>query len=246
MESLSTIQLAWAALIFTAGFAIRNLAGFGAILIPALALFLPLTTVVPVVTLIAVLSSIGIAVRHRDQIAWKDLKPLLPWSLVGVAVGLYLFDRLGDDTLVTALGVFVAGFGVWSLLKGDRPPGGPRLPRWLVVPPLATFAAIVGTTFGGLAGPVYGVYLEWLKMEKGAFRASMSAVLVVLGTLRGLGYLGLGHFDRGTLMLAALALPCALLGLGIGARMHARATPTGFRRIVAVLLVASGGALLLR
>jgi uncharacterized membrane protein YfcA len=76
--------------------------------------------------------------------------------------------------------------------------------------------------------------------------ALSSAVLVVLGTLRGLGYLGLGHFDRGTLMLAALALPCALLGLGIGARMHARVTPTGFRRIVAVLLVASGGALLLR
>ena len=114
------------------------------------------------------------------------------------------------------------------------------------MPPLATFAAIVGTTFGGLAGPVYGVYLEWLKLDKHAFRASMSAVLVVLGSLRGLGYLTLGHFDRGTLLLAALALPCALLGMGIGARMHARATPAGFRRIVAILLVASGGALLLR
>jgi uncharacterized membrane protein YfcA len=246
MDGLSAFQLAWAALVFTAGFAIRNLAGFGAILIPALALFLPLTMVVPVVTLIAVLSSIGIAVRHRDRIAWRDLKPLLPWSLAGVAVGLYLFERLGDDTLVTALGVFVAGFGLWSLAAGERPASGPRLPRWLVVPPLATFAAIVGTTFGGLAGPVYGVYLEWLKLDKHAFRASMSAILVVLGTLRGLGYLSLGHFDQGTLVLAALALPCALLGMGIGARMHARATPAGFRRIVALLLVVSGAALLLR
>jgi uncharacterized membrane protein YfcA len=246
MDGLSAFQLAWAALIFTAGFAIRNLAGFGAILIPALALFLPLSLVVPVVTLIAVLSSIGIAVRHRDRIAWRDLRPLLPWSLGGVGVGLYLFERLGDDALVTALGVFVAGFGLWSLFRGDRTSTGPRLPRWLVVPPLATFAAIVGTTFGGLAGPVYGVYLEWLKLDKHAFRASMSAVLVVLGSLRGLGYLTLGHFDRGTLVLAALALPCALLGMGIGARMHARATPAGFRRIVAILLVASGGALLLR
>jgi uncharacterized membrane protein YfcA len=184
--------------------------------------------------------------RHRDRIAWRDLRPLLPWSLGGVAVGLYLFERLGDDALVTALGVFVAGFGLWSLFRGDRTSTGPRLPRWLVVPPLATFAAIVGTTFGGLAGPVYGVYLEWLKLDKHAFRASMSAVLVVLGSLRGLGYLTLGHFDRGTLLLAALALPCALLGLGIGARMHARATPSGVRRIVAILLVASGGALLLR
>jgi uncharacterized membrane protein YfcA len=74
----------------------------------------------------------------------------------------------------------------------------------------------------------------------------MSALLVVLGTLRGLGYLSLGHFDRGTLVLAGLALPCALVGMAIGGRMHARATPSGFRRIVAVLLVLSGSALLLR
>jgi hypothetical protein len=98
MDGLSAFQLAWAALIFTAGFAIRNLAGFGAILIPALALFLPLSLVVPVVTLIAVLSSIGIAVRHRDRIAWRDLRPLLPWSLGGVAVG----ARRAED--VRALG----------------------------------------------------------------------------------------------------------------------------------------------
>ena len=246
MDTLSTFQLAWAALIFTAGFAIRNLAGFGAILLPALALFLPLGMVVPVVTLIAVLSSIGIAVRHRDQIMWRELRPLLPWSLLGVAIGLYLFDRLSDDTLVTALGVFVTGFGLYSLWAGARPASRKRLPRWLLVPPLATFAAVIGTTFGGLAGPIYAVYLEWLKLDKGPFRASMSAILVVLGTLRGLGYLSLGYFDRGTLMLAALALPCALIGLFIGSRLHARATPGGFRRIVAILLVVSGVALLLR
>jgi uncharacterized membrane protein YfcA len=115
-----------------------------------------------------------------------------------------------------------------------------------VLPPIATFAAVVGATFGGLAGPIYAVYLEWLKLDKGPFRASMSAVLVALGTLRGLGYLSLGYFDRGTLTLAALSLPCAVLGLAIGSKLHARATPSGFRRIVAILLVVSGVALLLR
>jgi len=246
MDGLTLFQLTWAAFIFTAGFAIRNLAGFGAILLPALALFLPLATIVPVVTLIAVLSSIGIAVRHRDQIVWPKLLPLVPWSLLGVAIGLYLFEHLSEDILVTALGIFVAGFGIHSLLRGERPAGERRLPGWLIIPPLATFAAIIGTTFGGLAGPVYGVYMEWLKLEKGAFRASMSAVLVGLGTLRGLGYLSLGAFDRTTLELAALSLPAAMLGLVIGAKLHARATPAGFRRIVAVLLIISGLALLLR
>ncbi|MBC7779251.1 MAG: sulfite exporter TauE/SafE family protein [Proteobacteria bacterium] len=246
MDELSSFQLGWAALIFTVGFAIRNLAGFGAILLPALALFLPLAKVVPVVTLIAVISSIGIAVRHRRQIVWRDLAPLVPWTLLGVALGLALFDRLSDDTLVMALGVFVAAFGLYSLWQGEQPPRERRAPRWLIVPPLATFAAVIGTTFGGLAGPVYGVYLEWLKLDKGAFRASMSALLVALGTLRGIGYLSLGFFDQGTLQLAALALPCSIVGLVIGAKLHARASPRGFRRVVAVLLTVSGLALLLR
>lgn len=247
MEGLSAFQLGWAALVFMAGFAIRNLAGFGAILLPALALFLPLAIVVPVVTLMAVLSSIGIAVRHRDEIAWRDLRPLVPFSLIGVAIGLFLFAHLSDAVLVNALGVFVIGFGVYSLLRGTGAAAGHRRwPRWVVVAPLSTFAAVVGTAFGGMAGPLYAVYLEWLQLAKGPFRATMSAILVALGTLRGLGYLSLGYFDRDTLLLSAMAVPSALLGLAIGARLHARATPEGFRRIVALLLVIAGIGLLLR
>jgi len=246
MDGLSAFQLGWAALVFMAGFAIRNLAGFGAILLPALALFLPLAIVVPVVTLMAVLSSIGIAVRHRDEISWGDLRPLVPFSLIGVAIGLYLFDRLSDAVLVDALGVFVIGFGLYSLLRSSGPAGSRRWPRWVVVGPLSTAAAVVGTAFGGMAGPLYAVYLEWLQLAKGPFRATMSAILVALGTLRGLGYLSLGYFDRDTLLLSAMAIPSALVGLAIGARLHARATPEGFRRMVAVLLVIAGIGLLLR
>jgi len=246
MDGLSTFQLGWAALVFTAGFAIRNLAGFGAILLPALALFLPLAIVVPVVTLMAVLSSIGIAVRHRDEIAWSHLRPLVPFSLIGVAIGLYLFDRLSDAVLVDALGVFVIGFGLYSLLRGSGATAARRWPRWVVVAPLSTFAAVIGAAFGGMAGPLYAVYLEWLQLAKGPFRATMSAILVALGTLRGLGYLSLGYFDRDTLLLSAMAVPSALLGLAIGARLHARATPEGFRRAVAALLVIAGIGLLLR
>ena len=246
MDGLSAFQLGWAALVFTAGFAIRNLAGFGAILLPALALVLPLAIVVPVVTLMAVLSSVGIAVRHRDEIAWRELRPLLPFSLIGVAIGLYLFDQLSDEVLVDALGLFVIGFGLYSLLRGAGASSARRWPRWVVVAPLSTFAAVVGTAFGGMAGPLYAVYLEWLQLAKGPFRATMSAILVALGTLRGLGYLSLGYFDRDTLLLSAMALPSALLGLAIGARLHARATPDGFRRAVALLLVLAGVGLLLR
>ncbi|MFN7752550.1 MAG: sulfite exporter TauE/SafE family protein [Pseudomonadota bacterium] len=246
MDGLSAFQLGWAALVFMAGFAIRNLAGFGAILLPALALFLPLAIVVPVVTLMAVISSIGIAVRHRDEIAWRELRPLLPFSLIGVAIGLYLFDQLSDEVLVDALGIFVIGFGLYSLVRGTGASPARRWPRWVVVAPLSTFAAVVGTAFGGMAGPLYAVYLEWLQLAKGPFRATMSAILVALGTLRGLGYLSLGYFDRDTLLLSAMAVPSALLGLAIGARLHARATPEGFRRIVAVLLMVAGAGLLLR
>lgn len=244
MEPLTPLQLVWAGLVFTLGFTIRNLAGFGAVLIPALALFLPLALVVPVVTVIAVVSSVGIAVRHRGEIAWRELWPLLPFTVLGVLIGIYLFATLEPRALVIALGVFVTAFGIWSLLSGGHRHPPPRVPRWLLVAPIGTLAAAVGTTFGGLAGPVYGIYLQMLAFDKGRFRATMAAILVVLGTLRGIGYLSLGLFDRSALLLFAVAVPAALVGLAAGAHLHERISQHDFGRVVSALLILSGVALL--
>jgi len=52
----------------------------------------------------------------------------------------------------------------------------------------ACWAGAVGTTFGTMASLFFAIYFDAIRMAKDHFRATMSAVLVALGVVRGLGY----------------------------------------------------------
>ena len=105
---------------------------------------------------------------------------------------------------------------------------------------------MVSTLFGGMAGPMFVVYLNALDLDKARFRATMSAILFLLALLRAGGYGGLGFYDARVVALIALLLPAMMVGMVLGERVHHGMPEAIFRRVVAVLLVASGIALLLK
>jgi uncharacterized membrane protein YfcA len=64
--------------------------------------------------------------------------------------------------------------------------------------------------------------------------------------VRAAGYGSLGFFDRRALALLALFFPVMVVGMLAGDRWHARLDQAKFERVVAVLLAASGVALLFK
>jgi uncharacterized membrane protein YfcA len=102
----------------------------------------------------------------------------------------------------------------------------------------------VGTTFGTMASLFYAIYFDAIRMPKDNFRASMSAVLVALGIVRGLGYLAIDEFNRDVLTTFAIALPMMLIGIFLGDRIHSGLNEMTFRRVVAAALIVSGLALM--
>ena len=102
----------------------------------------------------------------------------------------------------------------------------------------------VGTTFGTMASVFYAIYFDVIRMAKDNFRASMSAILVALGIVRGLGYWAVGEYSRDVLITVAIALPMMLVGIFIGNRIHTGLSELAFRRLIAFALMVSGLALL--
>ncbi|MGD9952651.1 MAG: sulfite exporter TauE/SafE family protein [Burkholderiales bacterium] len=237
--------LAFCAAVVFAGYALRGATGFGAgvVSIPLLALVLPITVVIPVVTTMGIAASLGQTLQEIRHVDWRALRALALPSAAGLALGMWLFATLDQRLLLRAFAAFIIVYGLWGLLP-RRPLLG--LPAGALALGAGGAGGLVATLFGGMAGPFYAIYLRALRLDKRRFRASISAVLFALGAVRLGGYGSLGFFDRRALAVLALLAPLMVVGMVAGDRWHARLDQAMFERVVATLLAASGVALLVK
>ena len=227
------------AILFVA-YLVRGMVGFGSglIAIPLLALHHPLSVVVPMVVLLDWLGSGAQGIRNRDAIAWPELLPLLPFTLSGVAIALYVFTNLEPSGLEHALGLFVLVYAVYQILPLPVLSGS-RI--WCA--PAGLFGGLVGTLFG-TGGPFYMIYLTIRGLEKSSLRASFAAYFLVDGSIRLVGFLGVGMLNANFLVTLIQWLPAAALGLLIGGRIHTEIPVTTFKYLISLLLTFSGYRLL--
>jgi hypothetical protein len=233
---------AFAAAVLLIAYLVRGIAGFGSglIAVPLLAFIFPVQVVVPVVVLFDYLGSAGQGIRNREQIAWRDELPLIPFTLVGVALGLTLLKSLASDTLKQALGVFVIAYAVYQVLplpvlRGSR----------LFAVPCGFFGGVIGTLFG-TGGPFYVVYFGLRALEKNAFRATFAANFLIDGAIRLAAFASFGFFRADVLLAILAGLPVVGAGLWLGGRVHSTLSTAAYARIISVLLLFSGAVLLVK
>jgi uncharacterized membrane protein YfcA len=225
----------------------RGASGFGAAAaLPLLGLVLPLKLLVPAWTLIAFAAGAALIGSDRHKIAWREIVSLLPGTLLGIAVGLYVFTLLDAQTLARAIGGFVLCYGLYSMWATFGSAPAAHLPPRV--------AALLGGFGGGMTGTIVGtmgslffaVYFDAIRLAKNHYRATMTAILLTLTVLRGIGYWAVGEFTREVLIVAAILFPPMLVGIFIGDRFHHGMSDVAFRRTVAGALIASGLALLVK
>ena len=246
MDALTLPQIVYFGIVLILSYAVRGSVGFGGVTVPLLALVMSLKIVVPMVTFLGLFSSLVILAKDYRHVVWRDALRILPFSLIGVLIGLYFFKTLDARTLAHALGVVVLVYGGYSLWVTMRPGLKWRPPAQAVTPVAGTIAGFVGTIFGSMAGMFFAIYLDLLKFGKNEFRATVAAILFALGIFRGVGYAAVGAFDRDVLLACAAALPLMMIGVFLGNHIHANLNPLAFKRLVALILIASGAPLLLR
>jgi uncharacterized membrane protein YfcA len=230
-----------AAVVFVA-YLVRGIAGFGSglIAVPLLTLISPVTAVVPVVVSLDYIASVNHSLRSVDDIAWREQVVLLPFMLIGILGGLYLLTSVPTWILARTLGVFVIAFGIYQLLP-LRPAHGSRI--------AATYCGILGGLLGtlfGTGGPFYAIYLNLRGLDRAAFRATFALNFLIDGGVRLFAYAVLGLLHRETLLHIAAAVPIAAAGLFAGGRLQTNLSQHTFVRIISILLLGGGIALLLK
>lgn len=228
-------------------YGVRGTAGFGSVVaMPLLALVVPMKILVPAWTLMGIASAITVLGRDRRSIVVRETLNLIPGCLVGIGLGLYVFTTLDTDTLARGLGIIIVLYGLYALWSSGRPQSAPKLPPRLLAPAAGVLGGVTGATFGTMASLFFAIYLDVLRLGKVEFRATMSAMLLTLGIVRGTGYYMVGEFSLDALLLFASGVPLMLLGIFLGDRIHTRIREDHFRRIVCGVLIVSGLPLIFR
>ncbi len=239
---MDVATLLYAGGVLFVAYLVRGIAGFGSglIAVPLLALRFPVTVVVPLVVFLDYVGSASQGVKNRAHIVWKDQLPLIPFSLIGVGVGLFLLSTMSKPGLGKALGGFVLVYAIYQLLplpalRGSR----------LFAIPCGLLGGFIGTLFG-TGGPLYVMYFNLRQIEKSGFRATFASNFLIDGGIRLAAYATAGLLHGAMLLSMLAALPVVGAGLYVGGRIHTGFSQETFKRFISVLLLCSGIALLLK
>jgi hypothetical protein len=242
LAGLDVPLAAYAGLVLLLAYVVRGIAGFGSglIAVPLLSMVAPLGTVVPVVVSLDYIGSAGQSVRNIERVAWGEQLALLPFTLVGVTAGLFVLRGVSAAVLGRALGAFVIVYAVYQLLPLPPPHGSRLAAIWCGI-----LGGLVGTLFG-TGGPFYAIYFNLRGLDKSAFRATFATNFLIDGGLRLAAYAAAGLLGWATLTCVAASLPLVAAGLYAGGRVHLGLSPRAFVRLVSLILVGAGTALLIR
>ncbi len=233
-----------AVVIVVVAYFIRGIAGFGSglLAIPLLALFLPLTFVVPTILLLDFTASLVMGGFDLKRVQWKEVLWLIPFSFIGVVVGAKLLVDLPITPTLITLSLFVFIFAVRSLLKSDSKQS---ISQWWAIP-----TSFVGGTIGGLfgtGGPPYVIYLNRRIQDKHLLRATFSALFFLEGAMRILTFFAAGLLLSQTIWWSALgALPIVLGSLYLGGHVHTGLSQSQITRLIAILLLLSSVSLMIK
>lgn len=187
-----------------------------------------------VLNVMALLSCLWIAVRSRKSIHWGELFKMTAGMLVGMLVGIRVYEAAPLYFLLKAYGVLIIAIALKNLFfKGGR-----ALPRPVLILVLLAAGVVHGMFVSG--GALLVVYAAQTLKDKDAFRATVAPVWVVLNTCMAANHAVSGLFTQQALLLIAVSLLPLAVAVWAGNRIQKKINQQTFLRLTYILLAISG------
>jgi uncharacterized membrane protein YfcA len=178
--------------------------------------------------------------KLRHTLSWRSLAPFIIGGTIGVPIGTVLLTYIDPTYMRSAVGALLVVYGTYGLMQ----------PKFKPVSAAATADGGVGFLNGmlcgltGLPGFIITVWCQlrgWTKdVQRAVFQPVMLAAIVV--TALSLGFTG--AITAETAKLYVLGLPALLAGLWLGFKLYGKLDDVAFRKVVLLLLLAAGLALI--
>ncbi|MCB2228006.1 MAG: sulfite exporter TauE/SafE family protein [Desulfarculaceae bacterium] len=233
------VELALALIFLVSGFTM-SFAGFGFALVsvPLLALLLPVKEAVALQFPYCLALFLYQAWHYRAHLDWKLMKPLVLGTVLGLAIGAFMLYHLPEVTLKRALAVFIAAVVALNLI----PAGQSFMSRHAQSPWWGRFCGfITGSFFGAytIGGPPAALYITSVTGDPLKAKSFLASFFSVQFILIAFFYAYAGMFSWQGLRTTLWFTPAVIAGSALGFWAFAHASNLLYRRVVAIMLLAT-------
>ena len=216
-------------------------AGFGSLAVPMMALAVTVPEAAAILMpVLFVMDVLGMA-AYRKDFDLPLVRQILPFGVLGIAIGALLFKILQAHAVAAIVGGFTLLFLAKRLLfppkAGSAPP-----PVWL--------GAMLATTSGFTSfiahagGPPINAYVIGLRLSPVKFTATMAFFFFVVNLCKWIPYAWLGLLDMRNMSTSLVLLPLAPVGVWMGVWLARRISQVLFYRFLYAGMLLTGVKLL--
>lgn len=155
----------------------------------------------------------------RKYASWKQVWPLLPPTLAGLAIGYFLLDRIDDATARDVIGAIILVMLALQLFREYRRDFLEHLPDSRSFLAVSGIAVGISTMIANAAGPVYSIYALVHRMAKEDFLGVGARFFLLVNLLKVPLMGNLSLINEESLKLNLFLLPGLVIGILAGRRL---------------------------
>ena len=188
------------------------------------------------------LLTVGYAIwKLRHALNWRRLAPFIIGGAVGAPIGAMLLTYIDPANMRPAIGLLLVLYTVYALARPAFKPVQAGLKADVGI-------GVLNGLLGGLTGLVGIIVTIWCQLRgwpKDVQRGVFQPVMVAASALTAASLIAAGTVSAETIELYLLGLPALLAGVWLGLTLYGRLDEAAFRKVVLLLLLVSGLALIL-
>ena len=221
------------------GISKTGIPGVGILVVPLMALVLPVRKSTGILLGILILADLFAIVYHRRNAKWGHILRLLPAAFAGIVAGYFGLKVVDDQELKPIIGgicLLMLGISYWrTRVRGEDSP----IPtRWWFAVGLG-FMAGVTTMMANAAGPVMIIYLLAMRLPKIEFVGTSAWFFFVVNWLKVPFSANLNLMTVDSVKLNLMLLPCIAVGAFTGIFFLKRIPEKVFAAVVQILAAAA-------
>jgi len=171
---------------------------------------------------------------YRKSYDLRNIKIIVPAATIGILFGWTTVSITSDDLVKLLVGVIGLVYCADAVMKARRviAPKPADLPRGFFWGSIAGFTSFVSHA----GGPPYQMYVLPQRMEKMVYAGTSTIIFAIINLLKLPPYWFLGQVNVGSLRIAAILAPIAIIGAFLGYRLTRIVPEKAFYRFVEVVL----------